>query len=139
MAVPAAWRRGSRPQSGTEPYLRGMRRQGEASSYSGCSGRNGRSFTHHRSQTTINLCNGNNTIRFGGRRRNAAGHRAVMISTHCDLEEWEGLTPSLRDRKPDDGRLARRVYPRRGNPLVCGRTRGRTSASHIGRAAPSAA
>src|SRR5262249_47233046 len=44
------------------------------------------------------------------------GHRAVMISTHCDLESWERLVPEVyAARKREVGeallRLARRVYP----------------------------
>src|SRR5436309_2613663 len=51
------------------------------------------------------------------------GHRAVMISTHCDLDEWEGLSPEeYRIRKADLGerlvRLARRVYPELGRDAV---------------------
>ncbi|WP_020466253.1 hypothetical protein [Singulisphaera acidiphila] len=48
-----------------------------------------------------------------------AGYRAVMISTHCELEPWEKLTPEgYRERKHEVGerliRLARRIYPELG-------------------------
>src|SRR5262249_23249162 len=47
------------------------------------------------------------------------GHRAVMISSHCKLDEWEGLTPQeYAARKARLGErlvgLARRVYPELG-------------------------
>jgi C-3',4' desaturase CrtD len=54
-----------------------------------------------------------------------AGHRAVMISTHCALEPWEGLSAeAYAQRKQTMGThlitLARRVYPQLGhNALVC--------------------
>jgi phytoene dehydrogenase-like protein len=45
-----------------------------------------------------------------------AGHRAVMISTHCELVPWEGLAPDkYLEQKREAGErlisLARRVYP----------------------------
>ena len=45
-----------------------------------------------------------------------SGYRAVMISTHCELDPWEGLTPETHAaRKRELGArlvtLARRVYP----------------------------
>jgi phytoene dehydrogenase-like protein len=48
-----------------------------------------------------------------------AGHRAVMISTHCDLQPWKRLDRAGYERsKLEAGRrllsLARRVYPRLG-------------------------
>lgn len=52
------------------------------------------------------------------------GHRAVMISTHCELEPWQGLAPeAYAERKREIGarlvRLARRVYPSLGrDPVV---------------------
>jgi phytoene dehydrogenase-like protein len=51
------------------------------------------------------------------------GHRAVMISTHCDLEPWEGLGEAdYRRRKEAAGErligLARRVYPGLGRRAV---------------------
>ena len=44
------------------------------------------------------------------------GYRSVMISTHCDLQEWEGLSQeAYAARKDSIGRhlveLAQRVYP----------------------------
>ena len=53
-----------------------------------------------------------------------AGHRAVMISTHCPLEDWEGLPLHVyHARKQAAGEhlvsLARRVYPALGqDPIV---------------------
>src|SRR5258707_64977 len=53
-----------------------------------------------------------------------AGYRAVMISTHCQLEEWENLSPDAYEtRKQTRGAFlldySRRVYPHLGeNPLV---------------------
>ncbi|WP_394825879.1 phytoene desaturase family protein [Pendulispora albinea] len=49
-----------------------------------------------------------------------AGHRAVMISTHCELAPWEGLTDEAYARsKREAGErlvgLARRVYPNLGS------------------------
>src|SRR5262245_10331086 len=51
------------------------------------------------------------------------GHRAVMVSTHCDLDEWEGLDPeAYRKQKARAGErlvaLARRVYPELGRAAV---------------------
>lgn len=47
------------------------------------------------------------------------GYRAVMISTHCDLSDWEGLSDAdyeIRKRAMGDCLIgyARRVYPRLG-------------------------
>src|SRR5262249_38067051 len=47
------------------------------------------------------------------------GHRAVMLSTHCDLAPWERLSAeeyAARKREAGDRlvALARRVYPRLG-------------------------
>jgi C-3',4' desaturase CrtD len=53
-----------------------------------------------------------------------AGRRAVMISTHTELDGWEGLSEAdYQRRKAEIGRTlvgyARRVYPRLGeNPVV---------------------
>ena len=53
------------------------------------------------------------------------GHRAVMISTHCDLPAWQGLSEhDYARRKQEAGerllRLARRVYPNLASrPVVC--------------------
>lgn len=51
------------------------------------------------------------------------GHRAVMVSTHCDLEDWEELSPADYEAHKDEmgGRLielARRVYPDLGRQAV---------------------
>jgi phytoene dehydrogenase-like protein len=51
------------------------------------------------------------------------GYRAVMISTHCDVEPWEGLSvEDYQSRKESAGRrllnLARRVYPQLGDNSV---------------------
>lgn len=49
-----------------------------------------------------------------------AGHRAVMISTHTDLDGWDGL--DYEERKKELGerliRCAQRVYPRLGERAV---------------------
>ncbi len=52
-----------------------------------------------------------------------SGCRAVMISTHCELEAWAGLTEAeYHSRKTAIGgrlvALARRVYPRLGDDAV---------------------
>ncbi len=52
-----------------------------------------------------------------------AGHRAVMISTHCELAPWEGLAPEVyltRKREIGDRliALARRVYPGLGRDAL---------------------
>ena len=52
-----------------------------------------------------------------------AGHRAVMISTHCNLDGWEGLSAAeYATRKTQAGErllgLARRVYPELGRRAV---------------------
>jgi phytoene dehydrogenase-like protein len=51
------------------------------------------------------------------------GCRAVMISTHCELADWEGLAPeAYRERKTRMGErlveLARRVYPDLGRHAI---------------------
>jgi C-3',4' desaturase CrtD len=51
------------------------------------------------------------------------GHRAVMISTHCELADWEGLdSETYQVRKAEAGArlvdLARRVYPDLGAAAV---------------------
>lgn len=79
-------------------------------------------FTHHQLLQDYHrpLGNGNNmfiSVSAPGDSESAPpGHRAVMISTHCDLEEWEGLTADeYHRRKSETGErllgLARRVYP----------------------------
>ena len=52
-----------------------------------------------------------------------AGYRAVMISTHCGLDEWENLSPEdYAEKKRTAERslveYARRVYPRLGERTV---------------------
>ncbi len=52
-----------------------------------------------------------------------AGCRAVMISTHCSLQEWQNLSPGqYQTRKQEVGdrllRLARRVYPHLGDDTL---------------------
>jgi C-3',4' desaturase CrtD len=86
-------------------------------------------FTHHQllQDYTQPLGNGNNmfiSVSDAGDRASApAGHRAVMISTHCDLESWEGLSAGeYATRKEAAGRrllsFARRVYPQLGEKPV---------------------
>jgi phytoene dehydrogenase-like protein len=87
-------------------------------------------FTHHQLLQDYRrlLGNGNNmfiSVSAAGDGESAPpGHRAVMISTHCELEDWEGLSDdSYRQRKTATGRhliqLARRVYPDLGRrPIV---------------------
>jgi phytoene dehydrogenase-like protein len=91
----------------------------------------GQHFTHHQILEQYNqpLGNGNNmfiSVSAAGDTASAPpGYRAVMISTHCDLEEWDGLTQA--DYEARKGwacdrllRLARRVYPELGqHPVVC--------------------
>jgi len=89
-------------------------------------------FTHHQLLQDYSepLGNGNNmfiSVSAPGDIESAsAGYRAVMISTHCPLEDWEGLPPDVyQARKRAAGEylvsLARRVYPTLGqDPIVCG-------------------
>jgi C-3',4' desaturase CrtD len=83
------------------------------------------SFTHHQLLQSYQrpLGNGNNmfvSVSAPGDLESApAGHRAVMISTHCDLRDWEGLTADeYQQRKTEMGdalvSYARRVYPELG-------------------------
>lgn len=85
----------------------------------------GQDFTHHQllQDYTAPLGNGNNmflSVSVPGDRACApAGYRAVMISTHCELDPWEGLSPAAYQiQKQDAGdrlvALARRVYPTLG-------------------------
>ncbi len=89
----------------------------------------GESFTHHQLLQQYNgrLGNGNNmfvSVSAPGDQLSApAGHRAVMISTHCELAEWEGLSPTeYATRKTALGdkllNFARRVYPQLGTRAV---------------------
>lgn len=85
----------------------------------------GQPFTHHQLLQSYDapLGDGNNmfiSVSAPGDTDSApAGHRAVMISTHCELAAWEGLTDDeYAAHKAAAGahliRLARRVYPRLG-------------------------
>ncbi|MEO7715962.1 MAG: NAD(P)/FAD-dependent oxidoreductase [Capsulimonas sp.] len=82
-------------------------------------------FTHHQllQDYSGKLGNGNNmfiSVSASGDTDSApAGSRAVMISTHCDLDGWIGLSPEEYSRqKAEIGEklltLARRVYPNLG-------------------------
>ncbi|BDI29634.1 C-3',4' desaturase CrtD [Capsulimonas corticalis] len=82
-------------------------------------------FTHHQllHDYSGKLGNGNNmfiSVSAPGDMESAPmGCQAVMISTHCDLEEWSGLCPEdYQRRKTETGEtllsLARRVYPNLG-------------------------
>ena len=94
------------------------------------SGQPAASFTHHQLLQDYSgaLGNGNNmfiSVSAPGDIESAPpGHRALMISTHCDLEGWEGLEPAeYEERKRAAGdrlvSLARRVYPELGrSPAV---------------------
>ena len=91
----------------------------------------GQCFTHHQVLETYDapLGDGNNmfiSVSAPDDRESApAGHRAMMISTHCDLPAWQGLSePDYARRKQEAGerllRLARRVYPNLASrPVVC--------------------
>lgn len=85
----------------------------------------GQEFTHHQllQDYAAPLGDGNNlfiSVSAPGDRESAPpGQRAVMISTHCDLAPWRGLSAEeYRRRKQELGArlvwLARRVYPRLG-------------------------
>ena len=92
----------------------------------------GESFTHHQLFQDYGrpFGNGNNmfvSVSSPGDQLSApAGYRAVMISTHCGLEEWENLSPedyastkAAAQRSLLD--YARRVYPRLGERAVVSR------------------
>jgi C-3',4' desaturase CrtD len=89
----------------------------------------GQLFTHHQLLQDYRrpLGNGNNMFisvsALGDIESAPPGFRAVMISTHCDLDEWEGLSAEdYRQRKLTCGEhlvhLARRVYPDLGRSAV---------------------
>ncbi|MBC7851896.1 MAG: NAD(P)-binding protein [Pirellulaceae bacterium] len=89
----------------------------------------GQDFTHHQllQDYDVPLGYGNNmfiSVSSPGDTMSApAGYRAVMISTHCELEEWEGLCESeYAARKQVLTELllhySRRVYPRLGERAV---------------------
>lgn len=91
----------------------------------------GQNFTHHQLLQDYSqpLGDGNNMFISVSEPKDVAsapaGFRAVMISTHCNLEPWANLTAAqYQARKGVIGRrliaLARRVYPRLGErPAVC--------------------
>jgi hypothetical protein len=81
-----------------------------------------RRFTHHELMCDYDapLGNGNNmfiSVSSPGDTESAPlGHRAVMISTHCELGDWSDLNNAeYQQRKAKSGHrlvdLARRVYP----------------------------
>jgi phytoene dehydrogenase-like protein len=85
----------------------------------------GQAFTHHQILVAYDqpLGNGNNmfiSVSAPGDTQSAPpGWRAVMMSTHCDLEEWQNLSPEsyLARKEAISQRLiqyARRVYPSLG-------------------------
>jgi phytoene dehydrogenase-like protein len=82
-------------------------------------------FTHHQILVdyALPLGNGNNmfiSVSAPGDTASAPpGHRAVMVSTHCELNEWENLSDAqYAERKTEIGQrlldYARRVYPNLG-------------------------
>ncbi|MDF9744950.1 phytoene desaturase family protein [Natrinema salsiterrestre] len=82
----------------------------------------GREVTHHQILTDYDepLGNGNNmfvSVSDPDDRTSApAGYRAVMLSTHCDVDPWQNLEPATYERKKEAaGRQlisrARTVYP----------------------------
>lgn len=91
---------------------------------------NGQDFTHHQLLQDYGkrLGNGNNmfiSVSAADDTESAPiGCRAVMISTHCELEGWQNLSPDVyAEQKQAIGQrllnYARRVYPQLGeNPLV---------------------
>jgi C-3',4' desaturase CrtD len=91
----------------------------------------GQAFTHHQLMYDYErpMGDGNNmfvSVSAAGDLESApAGHRAVMISTHCDLTPWEALAPDeyqVRKREAGDWLIAlsRRIYPDLGRgALVC--------------------
>ncbi|HEU5115907.1 MAG TPA: hypothetical protein VFT74_04455, partial [Isosphaeraceae bacterium] len=89
----------------------------------------GQTFTHHQllDDYARPLGDGNNlfvSVSAGGDSESALpGYRAVMISTHCELAPWQGLTAeAYARRKREMGErlitLARRVYPALGRDAV---------------------
>jgi phytoene dehydrogenase-like protein len=89
----------------------------------------GQEFTHHQLMHDYfkPLGDGNNmfvSVSEAGDMASApAGHRAVIISTHCELQPWEGLSAGEYEAcKLAAGRrlltLAQRVYPKLGEKAV---------------------
>jgi phytoene dehydrogenase-like protein len=86
-------------------------------------------FTHHQLMHDYDrpMGMGNNmfvSVSAAGDLQSApAGHRAVMLSTHCELSPWESLSPAIyvmqkRDISERLIALARRVYPELGCEAV---------------------
>jgi phytoene dehydrogenase-like protein len=90
----------------------------------------GQELTHHQILLDYRrpLGNGNNMFISVSAPNDTAsappGHRAVMVSTHCDLADWENLSPAdYEAQKTAVGQTllnhARRVYPNLGqNPII---------------------
>ncbi|MBL8795140.1 MAG: FAD-dependent oxidoreductase [Planctomycetia bacterium] len=89
----------------------------------------GQAFTHHQLMQDYDapLGNGNNmfiSVSAPGDHDSAPpGCRAVMISTHCQLADWQGLdADAYQQRKSEMGQrliaYARRVYPRLGQAAL---------------------
>jgi C-3',4' desaturase CrtD len=89
----------------------------------------GQHFTHHQllHDYTVPLGNGNNmfiSVSAPGDTESApAGFRSVMLSTHCDLAGWQGLTAEEYARRKHAAgqqliQFARRVYPELGQQAV---------------------
>ena len=105
----------------------------------------GQAFTHHQILCDYDCPTGDGNNMFvsvsapGDTESAPAGHRAVMLSTHCELAPWEGLTEGeYRRRKAAVTerliRLARRVYPGLGRrAVVCEAATPRTYARFTGR------
>jgi phytoene dehydrogenase-like protein len=85
----------------------------------------GQAFTHHQVLVDYDspLGDGNNmfiSVSAPGDLESApAGHRAMIVSTHCELAAWEGLTEQEYELRKNAAaerllRLARRVYPNLG-------------------------
>jgi C-3',4' desaturase CrtD len=102
-------------------------------------------ITHHQLlyDYSLPLGNGNNmfvSVSSPGDLESAPqGYRAVMLSTHCNLNEWMDLSDDAYEIKKAafENHLitqARRVYPDLGvNPIICETGTPRTYASYTGR------
>jgi len=86
-------------------------------------------ITHHQLffDYTLPLGNGNNmfiSVSSAGDLKSAPeGYRAVMLSTHCNVEDWKGLSAEqYKTKKEEIGKklitLARKVYPDLANNAV---------------------
>lgn len=87
----------------------------------------GQEFTHHQlfQDYSQPLGNGNNmfiSVSAAGDTESApAGHRAVMISTHCELDPWRKVTDYEAAKQEIGGKLVhltRRVYPQLGEKAL---------------------